>query len=327
VIIKLFNGKNIALQFAVILLFFFSMINREVIVQSPQGFGPLYDLLYQSIEGSPILIYSIFVGLVVIEGLLIQLIVMMYNLVARNNYIVLLIWLILVFSNPLLASINPVLISTVLITWALFQLLAITENINPLPKIFSVGFVFSTASLIYGNLIWFSLFLITALLILSLFKGRSVLISIISFTTPYIYLFTYGFVMDQEIQFWSQFHFGLGEWNFFQNEVSLGVSIAIGIIVLTLSVISISKVMMRLFSKLIQTRNVTKVLFAWLIASFMLQFLSGNWWYVHPILLFVPITLFIAIFLSELKKTIYFDITLISLIALDLIQLYYKSNA
>ena len=326
-VLKLFNGKNLLFQVAFLLVFLISMLNRDVILHEPQGFGPIYSLIYQGLAGSPIIIFISFVTLVIVEGLLLQLIASAYNLVSRNNYIVLLIWLLLVFTSPTLASINPVLISTVIITWALFQLLAITEKANPLPNLFSVGFIFSFASLIYGNLIWFVLFLITALLILSLFKGRTILVSLISFSLPYIYFFAYSFVMDQDVLVGNLFHFNFNDWGFSQNGLPLWISITVSILFIGLSIISVSSVLLHLKSQLIQKRSVVKVLFAWLLASILLQFLSGTWWFTHPILIFVPITLFISIFLDGQKKTIYYDILIWGLIVLEIVQLYYPQNA
>ena len=321
-IIKLFNGKNLLFQLGLMLIFFISMANREIILQEPSGFGPLYNLIYNFLEGNSILIYISFISLILIEGILLQLIVSMYKLVSRNNYIVIFVWLLLIFSNSALASINPVIISTVLITWALFQLFAITENVNPLPNIFTVGFIISFASLIYGNLILYSFFLIIALLILSLFNARTLAVSFLSLSTPYIYYLTYLFVLDQSLDTTKLFLFSFEKWVFFQNGALLWISIGITAVLFIISIISIFNVLTHLNSKLIQTRTAVMVLVAWLIISIILMLVSGAWWFAHPILIFVPMAILISIFLDEQKKTIYYDVAIISLLALEILQLY-----
>jgi len=303
------------------------MLNREITILEPQDFGPLYKVIYHTLVGNPILIHLTFTSLIILQGVILQLIVMKYNLVPRNNFIVLLVWFILLFSNTSLASVNPVLISTLILSWALFKLLTLTHVSNPIPSLFTVGFIFSFASLIYGNLIWFSIYLITTLLLLSIFNLRMLMVSLIAFATPYLYLYTYGFVMDEKFPFLSQFHFGFDKWMFFQNGFALWLTIAISILILGVAIISVSSVMLHLGSKLIQTRNNTNVLLAWLIASLILQLLSGGWWFVHPILIFVPLSLFIPMYLSDLKKPLYIDIIISFILVLEIIQLYYPKYA
>jgi len=327
VILRFFNTKNIIIQFTIIVLFLFSMLNREIALDPPQDFGPLYNLIYQALVGSPLLISIAFISLIILQGILLQLIVMVYNLVPRNNYIVLLVWFFLIFANPSLASVNPVLISTLIMSWSLFQLLSLTNLSNPLPSLFTVGFIFSFSSLVYGNLIWFGIYLIVSLLLLSIFNARALVVSLIGFITPYLYLFTYGFVMDKNIPFLNQFHFGFRDWGFFHNGFELWVSIAITLLIFVLSIIAISIVMLHLNSKLIQTRNNTNVILAWLVTSIILQFLSGAWWFVHPTLILIPLSLFLSIYLSEIKKTRYIDILVVLIILLDIIQLYYPKYA
>ena len=322
-ILRLFNGKFILVQVGFILAFFIIMLTRVVPLNEPQGFGPIYNVVYQALHGHPLAINISFAVLLIIEGLLLQLIVMYYSLIPRNNYIILLVWLILSFSNPALISINPVFIATIISTWALFRLLSIDELENTLPNLFTAGFLFSFASLVYGNLLWFIVFQIIGLLVLSLFRGRELMVSIIAFALPYIFLLAFGFVFDQEFIFWNQFHFNIGDWSFFQNGTQLLISILLTLLIIALSGFAIAQVMLQLSTKLIQTRKSTSLIFTMLLITIALQFFSGPWWFTHPILVFMPLSILLAIFLSEQKKTFYLDIIILSIIILELCQLYF----
>ena len=315
------------MQFAVVLAFFALMLGRDITLYQPEGFGPIYHSIYQLLEGENLIIYIVYIVLIVFEGLLLQLIVSNYNLVPRDNYTILLIWLILTFSNPTLSSINPVLIAAIISTWALFRLLSIGDKENTLPNLYTAGFLFSFASLIYGNMLWFFGFLIISLLVLSVFKAHEFIVSIIAFATPYLFLFVYGFVFEQEYIFWTQFHFNIGNWSFFENGPQLWISIGTTLLIIAFSAFAVPKVMLQLFSKLIHVRKYTSVIFTMLLVSLAMQFLSGPWWFSHPILIFIPLSILISIFLSEQKNTLYYDIILLSIIALEIAQLYYLRYA
>ena len=326
-ILKLFNGKYFIIQIGVILAFLALMMNHNITLYESQSFGPLYGLIYGWLEGHTYAIIITYFALLIIEGLLLQLIVSYYSLVPRNNYIILLIWFLLSFSNPSLIAINPVIIATVFMSWGLFRLLSISELENTLPNLFTAGFLFSTASLIYGNMIWYIVFLIIGLMVLSLFRGRELMISLISFALPYVFLLTYGFVFNQEYIFWNLFHFNYGEWSFFSNGIQLWLSIITFIIIILLSIYSVSSVMLQLFSKLIQIRKSTSLIFVLLIINTLLQFLSGPWWFSHPTLIFIPLSILLSIFFTEQKKTFYLDLVLLSIIILEIFQLYYTNYA
>ncbi len=326
-IVKLFNGKFLIVQFAVVIGFLTLMLSRDITLYQPEGFGPIYHIIYQALAGQSLLVYIVYIVLIGLEGFLLQFIVSYYNLVPRNNFTVLIVWLILIFSNPTLSSINPVLIAAIISTWALFRLLSIGDKDNPIPNLYTAGFLFSFSSFIYGNMLWFLGFLIISLLVLSVFKAHELVVSLIAYATPYIFLFSYGFVFDQEYILWDQFHFNIGNWSFFDNGPQLWISISTSLLITGFSIFAISKVMLQLFSKLIQIRKYTSTIFTMLLASVAIQFLSGPWWFSHPVLIFIPLSILIAIFLSEQKRTLYYDIIILTIMALEVAQLYYLHYA
>ncbi len=326
-ILRFFNDKQLAVQIGIIIAFLAAMLNQNIEMQAPQAFGPVYEAIYQLLSVHPTLIFISFILLIVVEGILLQLIVLHYNLVARNNLIVILFWLILVFSNPSLVNFNPVLIATVLSTWALFKLFAISERENSIPKLFSVGFIISFSSLIYGLVFYYLIFLIISLFILSLVNFRQILVSFISFSLPYIYLFSYGYLFDVNIEFLSKVNFSIDKISFFNSGPLFWISISLTLIITVFSIYGLLKLISGLFSKLIQFRNFTTVLIVLLFISFVLQFLSGPWWYVHPYLIFVPLSILVSIYLSEQKRTFYIDLILGLIIFLEIFQLYYLKYA
>ena len=326
-ILKFFNEKFIIVQFGIIGLLLLNLLSNSIILYEPQSFGPLYNLIYQGIKDNSMLISISFIALVITEGFLLQLIAMYYNLIPRNNFLIPFVWLILVNSNPAVISINPVIIAAVVATWALFRLMSTSDIENTLPSLFSAGFTLSIASLIYGNMIWYAGFLILSLLFLSLFRAREVIVSFISFSIPYLYLLSYGFVMDIDYTIWHNFHSSIGEWTFFSEGIQLWISLFIALIILILSLFGVLKIMFNLFSKLIQIRKFTSLLFAFLITNFILQFIAGPWWFAHPIIIFVPLTILLSIYLSEQKKTFYLDLILWLLIILEVVQSYYTNYA
>jgi len=327
VILRFFNDKYIIVQIGFIILFLVAMLFRNIDIQAPQAFGPVYELIYRLLLGHNVLIFILYVSLIVVEGALLQFLVLRYNLIARDNYIVFFFWLILVFSNHSLASLNPVLIATVFSTWSLIKLFAIGEADYTLPRLFSVGFIISFSSLIYGLIFYYLIFLIISLFVLSLVNIRQILVSLISFALPYLYLLVYAFVFDKQVAFLSKVDFNLDSLIFFSDGALFWSSIAITLLLALFSVFGLVKLISSLFSKLIQFRNLVTVLIVMLFGGLVLQFLSGPWWYVHPFVIFVPLAVLMSIFLSEQKRTIYYDLFLALVIILEVIQLYFIDHA
>jgi len=327
VILRLFNGKQFILQFAIILAFLALMINYDVALSAPKNSGPLYTLIYHWLERSVYTSRISFFALLISEALLLQLIVAQYRLVPRNNYIIIFIWFLLSFSNPSLLSINPVIIASVITSWGLFRLLSISELEHTLPNLFTAGFMFSSASLVYGNMIWYIVFRIIGLMVLSLFRGRELMVSLVSFALPYVFILSYGFVFNQEFAFGNPVMVNFESWSFFSKGIQLWLSIIIFIIIVLLSLYSVFNVMLHLSSKLIQIRKSTTLLFVLLIFNILLLFTSGTWWSSHPFLIFIPLSILLTLFLSEQKKSFYIDLILLSIIILEIVQLYYAHYA
>ena len=327
-ILKIFNDKYIIAQYSLILGLFILLLSQNIVLYEPHGFGPLYTLIFQTLkESSPLILSFVFGSLVLIEGLLLQIMGMYYNLIPRNNFLIPFVWLLLMFSNPVLASISPTIFALVIASYAFFKLVSISDKSYTLASLFTSGFFFSIASLIYGYMIWYILFLIIALLVLSLFKARETLVSIISFAIPYLYLVSYDFVFDNKLNLWPSFQFGIGNWTYPSNAVQLSISISLFILILAIAFISTSKLTIQLNSKLIHIRKITSLLFILLILNVILQFISDFWWFSNPINLFLPLTFIISIYISEQKKNYYLEAAILIILILEIIQLYYSHYA
>jgi hypothetical protein len=303
------------------------MIIRPVALEKPASFGPVYQYIYALLSGKPWLIYTTYLLLIVTEALLLQLLVARFRLISFNNYLVVFLWQVLIFSIPQIASVNPVLIAGLITTWSLFKLFDLSSEENTLPNLFTVGFLLSLASLIYGLMIWYFIPLILALFILSLINWREIVVVIVSFFLPYLYLFVYGFVSGTSYDFFS----GTDSVALMPEFLSLlraqwAVFVTV-LLLIMLVVFSLVDFFMNFLYKLIQIRNYVTVLTLLLVFSIILDFFSGYWWLAHAYLIFIPLVILFAMSLADRARSRLANILLYLIVVFEIVQVYYLHYA
>jgi hypothetical protein len=326
-VLKIFNNKRVVFQWGLMIIFFVLMIFRPVSLEKPVLFGPLYNYIYSLLQGETWLIYTTYILLIVAEALLPQLLVARFRLISFNNYLVIFLWLILVFSNPQIASVNPVLIAGVIITWGMFRLFSLSERENPLPNLFTVGFLLSLASLVYGPVIWYFIFLLISLVILSLINWREIAVVVISFMLPYLYLYAYGFVFQTTFDY----NEATSSVNPLPELMTMlqdqWIAVLVGFLVTLLALYSLLNFFMNFMYKLIQIRNYVTVLTLMLAFSSILIFFSGPWWFVHFYLIFIPLVILLAMSMADRAHSRFAEILLYLIVTFELVQVYLLHNA
>ena len=313
------------MQFVWILAFFAAIIFHPVKIEAANANAPLYHLFFDLISGNTLLVHLVYALLILLEAFILQLIVVYHRLIERNNFIVVLVWFIYAFSNPATAGINPVLLSVPLVSWGLFLLLDISSKENVLPGLFSVGLIFSLASLIYLPLIWFSIFLILSLIVLSLINMREILVILIAYILPYVYVFAYLFVMDIQPDFLRIAGFGYDVEAIYEMVSQNPLGLVLNVFLLLVSIAGLIKLLPDVLYKLIQTRNFVTVLIIMLIISFLMIFVSGYWWHDHLYLVFIPLAILMAMFLAGRKRLLYYDIALLAIMLVEILQVYWNA--
>ena len=322
-ILKIFHNRQILWQLVLLVVFFALMISRPVSLEPPGNYNPLYTPVYQLLTGHYWLTYTFFIVLVLSEIVLLQLLVNHYRLIPQDNFLVVFIWLLLLFSNPDMMSVSPVLITSVISTWGLYKLLGFSEQENKLAVLFSIGFIFSVASLFYSLMLLFFIVLILATIVLSIANWRELAVLFISLALPYLYLYVYAFVSGESITYLTGIPSQAAIPNWRGLLQTHWVSLLIGFLIFLLALVSLLGFYMNFLYKLIQIRNYVLVLSMMLAFFILVQFMAGKFWLVHAVLIFIPLSILLAMALNDRPKQRFSNLLIILILVLEIFQRFY----
>ncbi len=301
-LLKIFNGRNVPLQLIIIVAYLSLILFIPIQLVENNGFNPLYSIIYSLLSGEVLLIKVSFIVLVLLLLLLTQVYSISFGLFKRHHYHFLFVAPLLMFSYPNAWSINPVIISMVLVIVGINQLFRIGNKDKANEELAYSAITFSIASLIYTVLLWDIVLLLLALFLFRQFSIREVFITISSFVLPYIYLFSWFFIKGNLGQKWDSL-IDVVRWNPIQLDLNqhwyqtmFNILVLIFIVMVSLSVFS------NIRSKLIQIRTYISFLFFALLFSSILLLFSGFMTSYHYVFVLFSIAVLASILFAELKK-------------------------
>jgi hypothetical protein len=158
---------------------------------------PLYNLAHYVLNlfgmASPIIAFAI----VFISALTLNNILVFHDLTPKNNILPAFIFILLMGSNPEILCSYPFVITLPLFTWFLHTIFKMNDEPENYMEVFNASILISIISMIYPLALLLFPFIWLALLIYGTVNGRNIIISLIAFSLPYLYLSLYYFWTDQ----------------------------------------------------------------------------------------------------------------------------------
>jgi hypothetical protein len=325
-IIKIFSGRNIIIQFALILLVWIPVFTIPIQLIPNYGYNPLYDYIYHLLEGKLIIQKITFIILLAVPVFLTQIMATSFGLYKRHNYIFVLISPLIILSTNSLWSVNPVLFSLpfiILGTYHLFKIINIESANTPLS---ASAIYFSIGSLFYSVLIWDLFLILLALQIFRQFNLREMMLIIVSFFLPYLYLLSWYYLNNQLIE----------KWNLLTAHPIRSLPLEIPnhwinyvfyIIFALISIYIIFLLLAAQRNKLIQIRTYILFLLWSLFLSTALVFVAGENFAFHFLFIFFLIAVLVGIYLSDQTKNKLMDIFIFLFAFHYLYQLFHLIHA
>ena len=157
---------------------------------------PLYNLVHALLlllqPYNPIIAYVI----LLISGLTLNNILVYHELTPKNNLLPAFIFILLFSSNPGTLNLYPLIITIPLFTWFLHTIYQVNDEPENSLAVFNASLILSVISMIYFPAIVLFLLLWLILLVFGIFSGRNIIITLIGFFLPYLYLAFYYFWTD-----------------------------------------------------------------------------------------------------------------------------------
>lgn len=275
--------------------------------------SPLYNFFVTNFSGMIIISSFIAFLLVFFQALLMNNILVENELLPKKTYMAAFLCILFTTSFSDVVIFHPIIFSGILLTLALMYLLKLYSQDENYSMVFNIAALVSLSSFFYFPSIVFILFVWACFIIYRLFSWREWVISIIGLTLPYLFLGTYYFWMDRLQLKTDEYLDAFGVINFHDFTPSLSAYI---IIVLTalLLLISFFRIMGLIGEKAIRIRKLLSIMIWFFMVSYLSLVISPNYGIMGFVMLLVPASVIISVYISNIRKPFRAEIILIIIV-------------
>ncbi len=322
-IIKFFKDKyfiQFAALFLLIAILWIDEILNPSVLQFSSDSANFFGLM-GILKTYPIVIVVFSILLLLFQAIVLNQVLENHRLMERNQLLTAAVYILIISSSPILTNPFGVLLTNFILIIQLNVVLNIYGKKEPLRQIFDAAFLIGIASLLHLPVIIFIIFLWACLVLYQLFTWREWLISIIGITIPHLFAGTYFYwtgsfetEFNTVTTFFTQIHplvFTGGIYFY----------IVWGFLTL-LTFISLTQISRGLTQSTISIRKKYRVIVIFLIAAFVSAIIAGEMLMAHLVIAAIPISAFIALYLSKTKKTFIPEIIVILLFLSILVWKY-----
>lgn len=317
-LLKFFHRNQVLPQMVVILLSLVGYISiyygQEFKIVHFNSDGWLFLKLTENLALNDWFLKIIIILLLGFLGLWTNLMFKFFGMVHRRNYSVFLIWTMLLGFFPWLWNLSASLLAYWISIYGFFLTFKAATHDFKLPELVNLNLVFGIASLIYQPFVGLLIVVFLALLILGKWNIQNILISIVSFALPYLYLFVYFFWQKKTASFLDIFSFQW-EWDLPQlgsyNSVSQWI-LLMGFILFF--ILMVSQVVQKMNSKLIHIRSISTTILVYIGFYTLLLFVGKADLLGMLMILILPMSAISGLGINELKPSKVWDIILMVLL-------------
>ncbi len=231
------------------------------------------------------------------------------ELAPTNSLIPALIYIVISAVSIRIMGPNPVLFSTLLLIIAFHNLLGIYSEEDAFDKVFNAGFFIGLASAFYFPAIFFFIFIWITFVVFRLQNWREWIIAFLGLITPYMFIFTWFFLID-EFMFllysYQEYFTSISFFNF-QGDSNWATYLIFAIITIMM-VVAIFRVIASLNEKTILIRKKIWAIMWFTLIALLIFFMSPHTEYYSLGLLTISLSAFIAIAFSYIKRLFWFEI-------------------
>jgi hypothetical protein len=278
---------------------------------------PLYNMFFKVLEGIPLLQVGIAFILLLFNAILLNSIYTEKGLLPKNNYLIALVYIILMSYTNQLLNLNPVLISNAMIILSLYMLIKTFDAEFPFQQILNASILISVSSLIYFPSLIILILVWISFIVYITFSWREWTISIIGFFIPYILVISYLYLTDKlAIKALEYFNY-LKDFQIFGNFQSVDIFYYIfWSFIAFILIITFFKFLSSLNEKVVSIRKHSILIMWLLIFSVFISFTFKDNYIINVSIIFLPLSIIIAQYFSGTKKMLLKEIFFSIMIAI-----------
>ncbi len=315
-IIRLFRSQYLIQYFLLFLLIIFlwsdALIYPEKLITGSgfQGF----PLIAKFITGFPYIALGISILVLFLQAILLNAVAQRHKLVERNQLLSAAIYVVIISSQPQMVQPNMMLLVNLLLILLLYNVLNLYGRNEALSALFDSGMLVGLASLLFSPSLVFIVFILVSLMVYQQYKWREWVVPLIGFFTPWIFYIAYLFWVDG-LQEWfaalgEKFNFRIPDLYAVANEL-----IIVWVLILLLILTGLGKMIKYSTGTTVDIRRKSSVVFWMLLIGMASTFFSDYDLITQAYLEFVPITIFISVYLSRVKKTFFQEVIMFLILA------------
>ena len=215
---------------------------------------------------------------------------------------------------------NPVIWINFILVFVLGSLMQLPYVSNKIPVVFNASFLLGMASIFYSQLVFLIVFIWVSIIIHRIVTWRNFVISLIGILLPYFFLLTWFFWTDSLLEE-SYVLFHSLQIDIAPILLTDPVEIVVSVIILAITIVSTLSIASRLTEKNINLRRNLIITMFYVVAAFLvLLFFSKS--LISTLLLSIPSALIMAHWLSSVKRTRWYNVSLWLVIVLIVLNQY-----
>lgn len=269
--------------------------------------GPLFVLLAEITEGVPLFSKALSLLFVVVASIVLYLIGISNDLFPRSSFLAPLFLVFFLSWNDAFLYLTPIQPAVVLVLISLLTLMKIYGQQDPYRQIFSSTLSLGLSSLFYLPAVFFILVIWLSFLTYRITSWREWIITIIGFILPYIYLITWLYWTDDQINGLIPLIESMADISIFSQYLQPVEWVwIIGLI----SMVFLATVggVNAIQDKLISIRRKTFIMVNFLFVSLVLILLSGASFKSSLQFLYIPLSFFMASLIGFTKRSVFIEL-------------------
>lgn len=260
--------------------------------------SPLYNLLVTHMESWTIIVTFLAFGFIFLQALLLNNLLAENDILPKKSYMA--AYMIVLFTSSFsnIVLFHPILLSGLLLTIALLYLLKLYDSREGYTAVFNTSMLISLASMIYFPSVVFILFVWVCFIIYRLFAWREWFISILGLILPYLFLGTYYYWNDRLLLKMDEYLLAFSMINFYDFNPSIPFYIFSGFTALLL-LLAIFRLLGMIGEKAIRLRKMLAIMIWFFLISFLSLVISPNYNILGFVLLLLPTSVLISIYITN----------------------------
>ncbi len=281
----------------------------DIPVNSESYLTPAYSLLQGILNGNLILLAIIAMILVISGALLFNYSLTKFDLVPKNTLVPAMVYIVLMSYSPNLLGLHPVAFPALFTILILFYLFQVYTEEEAYAQVYNIGLLIGISSLFYFPSIFLILFIWLTFVVYRLYSWREWVIPITGIITPYIFLFTYYFMVNNLEPAYLAYVDYFTKMTIFHFSFDFSIlNYIITALIILLSLWSAFLLLADIQEKIISLRKRYWAIFYLLAIAILTYFISDVFFMWHQVFILIPASVFIAYTFSQLKNLKWIEI-------------------